>query len=72
MYRSFMTSPVSLARRKQEVKIRVPSKKALAAKARRKAAKASKADDQLEKLSLLDAIAVLRVSYIFFMLIFMG
>lgn len=42
------------------MKIRVPSKKALAAKTRRKAVLAAKADEQLEKLSLLDAINVLR------------
>jgi hypothetical protein len=40
----------------------VPSKKALAAKARRRAGIASKADEQTRKLTLLEAIAVLRVS----------
>ncbi|KAF8665507.1 hypothetical protein AX16_000522 [Volvariella volvacea WC 439] len=54
------TSAVALARKTKEVTKRVPSKKALAAKARRKAAKASKAEQHLEKLSLLDAISVLR------------
>jgi hypothetical protein len=60
--RQFTTSQVLLASRHKQPKIRVPSKKALAAKARRKAAIASKLDEQTEKISLMDAIAVLRVS----------
>lgn len=52
-----------LARHEKAVAIRVPSKKSLAAKAKRKAATAAKADEQLEKLSLADAIAVLRVGH---------
>jgi len=58
--RQFTTSQVNLAARLKQPKIRVPSKKALAAKARRKAAIASKLDAQAEKLSLPDAISVLR------------
>lgn len=60
--RPFATSQILLARRHQQPKIRVPSKKALAAKARRRAGIAAKADDQTQKLTLLEAIAVLRVS----------
>jgi len=46
--------------RKPESRIRTPSKKALAAKARRRAALAGKADARLLKLPLKEAIAVLR------------
>jgi hypothetical protein len=52
--------------RKQESTIRTPSKKALAAKARRRAALAAKADALLLKLPLKDAISVLRVSILTF------
>lgn len=58
--RLFTTSQILLARRHQQPKIRVPSKKALAAKARRRAGIAAKADDRTQKLTLLEAIAVLR------------
>ncbi|TFK77520.1 ribosomal protein L1 [Pluteus cervinus] len=58
--RQFSSTSVALARRDKESKIRVPSKKALAAKSRRRAAKVAKAEEKLEKLSLLDAINVLR------------
>lgn len=59
--RQFATSQVFLARHKTP-RIRVPSKKALVAKAKKRAAKARKAIDDSEHLSLMDAIAVLRVS----------
>jgi len=49
-----------LARRDRKSTIRVPSKKALAAKAKRRAAKAAKLDEAAEKLPLMDAISVLR------------
>jgi len=61
--RQFNTTASLHISRTKEPKIRTPSKKALAAKARRKAAIAKKEDQRLLKLSLLDAIAVLRVSY---------
>jgi hypothetical protein len=61
--RQFTTTSQALAARHKQPKIRVPSKKALAAKSRRKAAVASKLDEQAEKLSLMDAISVLRVSH---------
>jgi large subunit ribosomal protein L1 len=61
--RQFNTTPSLHISRTKEPKIRTPSKKALAAKARRKAAIAKKEDQRLLKLPLLDAIAVLRVSY---------
>ncbi len=48
--------------RKPESKIRTPSKKALAAKARRRVALATKTDTRLFKLPLKEAITVLRVS----------
>ncbi|KAF9502169.1 ribosomal protein L1 [Pleurotus eryngii] len=57
--RGFQTSQSVLARHKQP-KIRVPSKKTLAAKAKRRAAKARKNIYDSEKMPLLDAIAVLR------------
>lgn len=60
--RQFMTTSRALAARHKQPKIRIPSKKALAAKARRRAAAASKFDEQAEKLSLMEAISVLRVS----------
>jgi hypothetical protein len=59
--RQFATSQALLARHRMP-KIRVPSKKALAAKAKKRAAKARKAIDNSEHMSLMDAIAVLRVS----------
>jgi large subunit ribosomal protein L1 len=59
--RQFTTSQALLARHRK-AKIRVPSKKALAAKAKKRAAKARQAIDVSEHLPLTDAIAVLRVS----------
>ncbi|KIM47589.1 hypothetical protein M413DRAFT_15758 [Hebeloma cylindrosporum] len=58
--RQFNTTSALHISRTKEPKIRTPSKKALAAKARRKAAIAKKEDQRLLKLPLLDAIAVLR------------
>ncbi|KAF7969856.1 hypothetical protein HWV62_25862 [Athelia sp. TMB] len=57
--RQFSSTPVALARQKTQ-KINIPSKKALAAKARRRAAKAPKGIYDKEKMTLNDAIAVLR------------
>jgi len=63
LFRTFATTPSVQARKnKNESKIRIPSKKAMAAKAKRRAAKVALADAKLEKLSLMDAINVLRVS----------
>ena len=63
LIRQFNTSsPLQLRRRDNKPTIRVPSKKALAAKARRKAALAAKEEQAHLKLPLVDAIAVLRVS----------
>ena len=63
LIRQFNTSnPLQLRRRDNKSTIRIPSKKALAAKARRKAALAAKEEQALLKLPLVDAIAVLRVS----------
>lgn len=63
LIRQFNTSsPLQYRRRDNKSTIRVPSKKALAAKARRKAALAAKEEQTLLKLPLVDAIAVLRVS----------
>jgi len=58
--RQFNTTFVLQISRSKEPTIRTPSKKALAAKARRKAAISKKEDQRLLKLPLLDAIAVLR------------
>ncbi|KAF5312897.1 hypothetical protein D9619_002737 [Psilocybe cf. subviscida] len=58
--RLFSTSQSLQISRRAESKIRVPSKKALAAKNRRKAAAAAKEDARLLKLSLAEAINVLR------------
>ncbi|KAF8963941.1 ribosomal protein L1-like protein [Flammula alnicola] len=58
--RLFSTSSALQISRKNEPKIRTPSKKALAAKTRRKAAAAAKEDQRLLKLPLSDAISVLR------------
>ena len=57
----YTSSPLQYRRQKNQSTIRVPSKKALAAKARRKAALAAKEEQALLKLPLVDAIAVLRV-----------
>ncbi len=65
--RGFQTSQAVLARHKVP-KIRVPSKKTLAAKAKRRAAKARKNIYVSEKMPLLDAIAVLRVSPLYVVL----
>jgi hypothetical protein len=62
LIRQFNTSRTLQFRRDNKTTIRVPSKKALAAKARRKAALAAKEEQALLKLPLVDAIAVLRVS----------
>ncbi|KAF8203903.1 ribosomal protein L1-like protein [Pholiota molesta] len=58
--RLFSTTNALQISRKNEPKIRTPSKKALAAKARRKAALAEKEDARLLKLPLASAISVLR------------
>ncbi|KAG5718700.1 50S ribosomal protein L1 [Termitomyces sp. T112] len=58
--RQFTTTQIPLAKRQNLPKIRIPSKKAAAAKARRKAALAAKKVDRSEFLSFADAIAVLR------------
>jgi large subunit ribosomal protein L1 len=58
----FSTTAVLSLNRKLESKIRTPSKKALAAKTRRRAALAAKADARFLKLPLREAIGVLRVS----------
>jgi large subunit ribosomal protein L1 len=60
--RLFSTSHSLQISRRIESKIRVPSKKALAAKNRRKAAAAAKEDARFLKLPLVEAINVLRVS----------
>ncbi|KAE9409245.1 50S ribosomal protein L1 [Gymnopus androsaceus JB14] len=57
--RNFTLSHVAQAR-KNETKIRQPSKKALAAKAKRRAAKTAFAVSKLEQLPLQNAISVLR------------
>ncbi|KAF9015762.1 ribosomal protein L1-like protein [Cyathus striatus] len=57
--RQFSASSALLAR-KQKTTIRVPSKQALASKARRKAAAAAAEDAKQQKLTLQEAIAVLR------------
>jgi len=58
----FSTTAALGINRKPESKIRTPSKKALAAKARRRAALAAKSDARLLKLPLKEAIGILRVS----------
>jgi hypothetical protein len=63
----FSTTPAFNINRKPESRIRTPSKKALAAKTRRRAALAVKADARLLKLPLKEAIAVLRVSILHFL-----
>jgi HD superfamily phosphodiesterase len=63
LIRQFKTSsPLQLARKNKKSTIRIPSKKAIAAKARRKTAVLAKEEQALLKLPLVDAIAVLRVS----------
>ncbi|KIK70480.1 hypothetical protein GYMLUDRAFT_32503 [Collybiopsis luxurians FD-317 M1] len=57
--RNFSQSFIVLAR-KQEKKIRTPSKKALAAKEKRRAAKVALAQSKMEQLTLTDAISALR------------
>ncbi|THV06573.1 ribosomal protein L1 [Dendrothele bispora CBS 962.96] len=59
-HRTFSSTAVSLARRQNAPKIRIPSKKALAAKQKRRAAKAALKMGKLEQLSLTEAISVLR------------
>lgn len=59
--RAFSASQPILGKRDRRPTIRVPSKKAAAAKARRKAAIVAAEDAKAEKLTLADAIAVLRV-----------
>ncbi|KAF9055885.1 ribosomal protein L1-like protein [Panaeolus papilionaceus] len=59
--RQFNTSAIlQISRKPNQPKIRIPSKKALAAKERRRAALASKNDQRYLKLTLQDAISVLR------------
>jgi large subunit ribosomal protein L1 len=62
--RQFSTSLIALARQHKS-KINVPSKKALAAKAKRRAAKAPKHIYHREQMPLTDAIAILRVASIY-------
>ncbi|KIL71606.1 hypothetical protein M378DRAFT_155201 [Amanita muscaria Koide BX008] len=54
------TNALQLARKDKKSQIRVPSKKALVAKVKRRAAKATKLDEAAEKLPLMNAITVLR------------
>ncbi|KAF5374989.1 hypothetical protein D9758_000527 [Tetrapyrgos nigripes] len=58
--RNFTSTSVSLARRNNVSKIRIPSKKAMAAKQKRRAAKAALKMGKIERLTLKDAISVLR------------
>jgi hypothetical protein len=62
--RTFSATPASLGKRDRPT-IRIPSKKAAAAKARRKAAFVAAEDAKAEKLTLTDAISVLRVHFFF-------
>jgi hypothetical protein len=62
-FRTFTTTQPTLGRHEKKSTIRVPSKKAAAAKAKRKAALAAAEDAKAEKLTLADAIAVLRVRH---------
>ncbi|ESK96207.1 50s ribosomal protein l1 [Moniliophthora roreri MCA 2997] len=58
--RPFSTTPAVQIRKNNAPKIRIPSKRAMAAKAKRRAAKAELADSKLLKLELGEAISVLR------------
>ncbi|KAF9451373.1 ribosomal protein L1 [Macrolepiota fuliginosa MF-IS2] len=58
--RAFSTTQSSLGKHDKKSTIRIPSKKAAAAKARRKAAVIAAEDAKAEKLTLSDAISVLR------------
>ncbi|KAJ7687436.1 ribosomal protein L1-like protein [Mycena rosella] len=58
--RQFTTTGAVLARKGQVMKVKIPSKKAMAAKARRRAVKEAKRVDHSNDLTLEDAIAVLR------------
>ncbi|KAJ3721946.1 ribosomal protein L1-like protein [Lentinula raphanica] len=58
--RPFSQTYAAQARDTKQSKIRVPSKKALAAKQKRRAAKAALKQGKLEQLTLLDAISTLR------------
>jgi len=58
--RQFSTTRAVLARKNQIQKTRIPSKKAMAAKARRRAAKEAKRIDHSDDMTLESAIAVLR------------
>ncbi|KAJ3993099.1 ribosomal protein L1-like protein [Lentinula boryana] len=60
LHRPFTQSSVVQARDTKRSKIRTPSKKALAAKQKRRAAKAALKQGKLEQLPLLDAISTLR------------
>ncbi|EFI28704.1 50S ribosomal protein L1 [Coprinopsis cinerea okayama7 len=59
-WRQFSTTPAVQLRRDPKSQIRIPSKKALAAKIKRRQALAAKEDEKAEKLPLEDAINVLR------------
>lgn len=59
--RNFTSTQVVLARKGQTTR-RIPSKKAMASKLRRRAAKEAKLVDHSDDMSLESAIAVLRVS----------
>ncbi len=56
---------MNLAKREKST-IRVPSKKAAAAKAKRRASIAAAEDAKAEKLTLAEAVSVLRVSFCIF------
>ncbi|KAJ6623096.1 ribosomal protein L1-like protein [Mycena sp. CBHHK59/15] len=58
--RQFTTTRAVLARKNQIQKVRIPSKKAMAAKSRRRAAKEARLVDHSEDMTLEGAIAVLR------------
>ncbi|KAK7058620.1 hypothetical protein VNI00_002256 [Paramarasmius palmivorus] len=58
--RPFSTTPTLQIRKNNAPKIRIPSKRALAAKAKRRAAKAEQAESKLLKLELTEAVNVLR------------
>ncbi|KAG6842381.1 hypothetical protein C0991_007511 [Blastosporella zonata] len=60
LQRQFATTQILLGKHQKQSKIRIPSKKAAAAKAKRKAALTAKNLDRSEFLTLADAISVLR------------
>ncbi|KXN88914.1 50S ribosomal protein L1, partial [Leucoagaricus sp. SymC.cos] len=58
-FRAFSTTPARLGKHDKKSTIRIPSKKAAAAKTRRRATLAAAEDAKTEKLTLADAISVL-------------